>query len=87
MKRITRLVLLTSILFSAVFLQPPQVVQAANFPAQMNKRFTPISIVAGGISVLSVTIYNPNSFELTSAHYHDFFPAGITLAHPVNRYQ
>ena len=83
MKRITRLVLLTSILFSAVFLQPPQVVRAASFPAQMNKSFTPISIVAGSISVLSVTIYNPNSFPLTSAHYHDFFPAGIYVSSPV----
>ncbi len=83
MKRITRLVLLTSILFSAIFLQPPQVVQAANFPAQMNKSFTPISIAAGGVSIMSVTIYNPNSFELTSAHYHDFFPAGIFVSSPV----
>ena len=83
MKQITRLVLLISILFSAVFLQPPQVVQAANFPAQMNKSFTPISIIAGGTSVLSVTIFNPNSFPLTSAHYHDFFPAGITVSNPL----
>jgi LPXTG-site transpeptidase (sortase) family protein len=83
MKIITRVVLLIAILFSAVFLQPPQVVQAANFPAQMNKSFTPISIVAGGTSVLSVTIYNPNSFELTSAHYHDLFPVGITVSNPL----
>ncbi len=83
MKHILRLVLLITIFFSAVFLQPPQVVQAANFPAQMNKSFTPISIVAGGISIMSVTIYNPNSFELTSAHYHDFFPAGIYVSSPV----
>ncbi len=83
MKRITRLVLLTSILFSAVFLQPPQVVQAANFPAQMNKQFTPISIVAGGVSILSVTIFNPNTFELYSAHFHDIFPAGIKVNNPI----
>ncbi len=82
MNKIFRLGLLTTIVFSAVFLQPLQVVQAANFPAQMNKSFTPISIVAGGTSVMSVTIYNPNSFPLTSAHYHDFFPAGIYVSSP-----
>ena len=83
MRRSIRLFLVLGILLSALVVQPTQVVKAANFPAQMNKSFTPISIVAGGTSILSVTIYNPNSFPLTSAHYHDIFPAGITISSPL----
>jgi LPXTG-site transpeptidase (sortase) family protein len=68
---------------SSVNAAPENRENALSFPAQMNKSFTPISIVAGETSVLSVTIYNPNSFPLTSAHYHDIFPSGISLANPV----
>ena len=79
-----RFVLLVFVLISSVVYGPVTAVHALNFPAQINKSFSPISIVAGGTSVLSVTIFNPNSFPLTAAHYHDFFPAGITVANPVN---
>jgi LPXTG-site transpeptidase (sortase) family protein len=78
-----RFVLLVSILISSLVYSPVTDVYALSFPAQINKSFTPISIVAGDTSILSVTIYNPNSFDLTSAHYRDFFPAGIILANPV----
>ncbi len=69
---------------SSVNAAPENRDNALSFPAQMNKQFTPISIVSGGTSTISVTIFNPNSFPLTDAHYHDYFPAGITLANPVN---
>ena len=69
---------------SSVNAAPENRDNALSFPAQMNKRFTPISIVSGGTSTISVTIFNPNSFPLTGAHYHDYFPAGITLANPVD---
>ncbi len=42
----------------------PVEAQSLSFPAQINKSFAPISIPAGGTSILSVTIYNPNSFAL-----------------------
>ena len=37
--------------------------QGISLPAEMNKSFSPISIVAGGVSQLNVTIYNPNAFQ------------------------
>ena len=62
--------------------------QAGSLPAQMNKSFSPISIPAGGISTLSVTIYNPNSFALTLSStppaWTDTLPAGLNFASPSN---
>jgi hypothetical protein len=55
--------LIVSILFT-----PGETVaaQVLSFPAEMNKSFSPISIAAGGVSRLRVTIYNPNAFQLTA---------------------
>ncbi len=61
--------------------------QGLSFPAEINKQFAPISIVAGEISRLSVTIYNPNSFQLDNAAWTDDLVGvqpGITIADPVN---
>lgn len=44
---------------------PPK--QGLSYDAQINKSFDPISIVAGQVSRLSVTIYNPNIFQLDNA--------------------
>jgi LPXTG-site transpeptidase (sortase) family protein len=59
-----------------------------SLPAQMNKRFTPDIIPAGGVSVLSVNIYNPNVFPLTlstvPAAWVDTLPAGVVFANPAN---
>jgi len=84
MSKSIRSLFLVSILISAITFSQVSPAKALSFPAQMNKSFNPIAIVAGGTSTLSVTIFNPNSFPLTSAHYHDLFPAGITVANPIN---
>lgn len=61
--------------------------QGLSYPAQINKSFDPISIVAGQISRLSVTIYNPNIFQLDNAAWTDdllYVQPGIYIANPVN---
>src|SRR6266487_1806187 len=61
--------------------------QVLSFPAEMNKSFSPISIAAGGVSRLSVTIYNPNAFTLTNASWTDNLigiQPGLTVASPVS---
>ena len=59
--------------------------QSISLPAEINKKFTPISIAAGGISVLSITIFNPNVFALTNASWTDNLVAvqpGLRVASP-----
>ena len=61
--------------------------QGPFFPAEMNKSFSPISIVPGGISRLRVTIYNPNAFPLSQAAWTDNLigvQPGLSIANPVN---
>ena len=61
--------------------------QDLSFPAEINKSFTPISIAAGGISRLRVTIYNPNDYPLTSASWTDNLigvQPGLAIADSVN---
>lgn len=61
--------------------------QGLSYPAQINKDFNPISIVAGEVSKLSVTIYNPNSFQIDNAAWTDNLVSiqpGILIADPVN---
>ena len=61
--------------------------QELSFPAEINKSFTPISIPAGGISRLRVTIYNPNDYPLTSASWTDNLigvQPGLAIAGSVN---
>jgi LPXTG-site transpeptidase (sortase) family protein len=75
--------LIVSILFT-----PGETVdaQVLSFPAEMNKSFSPISIAAGGVSRLSVTIYNPNAFPLTNASWTDNLigvQPGLVIASPV----
>ena len=54
----------------------------------INKEFQPISISAGGISKLVVTIYNPNLLvmSLSSSDYafNDTLPAGMFFSSPAN---
>jgi LPXTG-site transpeptidase (sortase) family protein len=42
-----------------------------NLPAEINQQFTPLQIDAGGISVLRITIFNPNSHTLTNVSFTD----------------
>lgn len=61
--------------------------QVLTFPAEINKSFTPISIVAGQVSRLSVTVFNPNSFQLDNAAWADDLigiQPGLAIADPVN---
>ena len=55
-----------------------------SYPAEINKEFTPIAIASGGISRLSVTIFNPNLFQITNVAWVDNLPVGIFIANPVN---
>ena len=61
--------------------------QVLSFPAEINKSFTPISIPSGGISRLEVTVYNPNTFPLSSASWTDNLVGvqpGLSIANPAN---
>lgn len=79
-----RLFLLSFVLTSSLVFAPVTTVYAVSFPAEINKSFTPDAITSGDISKLRVSIYNPNSFQLTDAAWTDNLPAGITIASPLN---
>jgi uncharacterized repeat protein (TIGR01451 family) len=44
---------------------------AASLPAEINKQFTPLQIDTGGVSVLKITIFNPNVYPLTAVGFTD----------------
>jgi len=80
---ITRFALLV-MLVVGTFL-PPQTAYAASLPAEINKQFTPLTIDAGGVSTLRVTIFNPNAFQLTNATWADDLigvQPGLYIANP-----
>ena len=59
--------------------------QGVTLPAEINKNFTPLVVAAGQPSVLAVTIYNPNLFELTDASWTDDLERlmpGLQVANP-----
>jgi LPXTG-site transpeptidase (sortase) family protein len=59
--------------------------RAASLPAEINKQFTPLQIDAGGVSVMRVTIFNPNTFQLTDADWTDNLISvqpGLYIANP-----
>lgn len=77
---------LIALLLAATFLRP-QNVYAASLPAEINKQFTPLQIDAGGVSVMRVTIFNPNIFPLTNASWSDNLigvQPGLFIANPAN---
>ena len=56
-------------------------------PPQINKSFTPISITAGQTSILTITVYNPNAFELDNTAWSDNLigvQPGLFIANPPN---
>jgi LPXTG-site transpeptidase (sortase) family protein len=80
--------LLVVLLIGSILVTPWQTVHAQilSFPAEMNKSFSPISIAAGGVSRLNVTIYNPNAFQLTNASWTDNLigvQPGLVIASPM----
>src|SRR5688572_25325251 len=87
--RISIIPFLVGALIVSILASPKQntYAQGLSFPAEINKSFTPISIPAGGISRLMVTIYNPNDFQLTNATWTDNLVGvqpGLLIASPVN---
>jgi CSLREA domain-containing protein/uncharacterized repeat protein (TIGR01451 family) len=51
-----------------------------NAPPTVAKAFAPSSIAAGGTSVLTITLTNPNAAALTGAALTDSYPVGVTNA-------
>ncbi|MCC6568888.1 MAG: hypothetical protein IT315_06590, partial [Anaerolineales bacterium] len=75
-----------ALLLATTFLRPQEVF-AASLPAEINKQFTPLQIDAGGVSVMRVTIFNPNIFPLTNASWTDNLigvQPGLFIANPAN---
>ncbi len=57
-----------------------------NFPRRNKQGLFTISIAAGGMSALNVTIFNPNAFQLTNASWTDNLigvQPGLVIANPV----
>jgi LPXTG-site transpeptidase (sortase) family protein len=73
------------VLTGSLFIYPVQTVYAIAIPAEINKQFTPILIDAGAISVLRVTVFNPNTFPLTNTSWTDNLvsvQSGLVIAPP-----
>jgi LPXTG-site transpeptidase (sortase) family protein len=72
MSRQCRLFLIFMLVIGSVFSPSTNVkAQTLSYSAQINKDFDPISIMPGETSRLSVTIFNPNNFQLTNAAWSD----------------
>lgn len=87
MNRFFRVVLLLVFVFGSLLAMPVTPVRAASLPAEINKQFTPLQIDAGGVSTLRVTIFNPNTFQLTNAGWTDNLVGvqpGLFIANPAN---
>jgi hypothetical protein len=85
MSKLLRSSFLLIALAVSLFIYPMQTAYAIAIPAEINKQFTPILIDAGGISVLRVTIFNPNTFPLTNASWTDNLVGiqpGLKIANP-----
>lgn len=87
MNKFLHALLLIVLVFGFVLSAPATTVHAASIPAEINKQFTPLQIDSGGVSVLRVTIFNPNPFPLTSAGWTDNLVGvqpGLFIANPAN---
>ena len=85
MNKSQRFLLLSVVLISSLVLSPVAPAYALSIPAEINKQFTPILIDAGEISVLRVTIFNPNLFPLTNSSWSDNLVSvqpGLKIASP-----
>jgi uncharacterized repeat protein (TIGR01451 family) len=51
----------------------------AQIPATISKSFSPSTIEVGGLSIMTVTVTNPNATPLTNVAFSDTMPAGLTL--------
>jgi len=85
MSKLLRSLFLLVVLTGSLFAYPVQPAYAIAIPAEINKQFTPILIDAGGISVLRVTVFNPNTFPLTNVSWTDnlvSIQSGLSIAPP-----
>lgn len=85
MAKSLRFLLASFILISSLVFTPVTTVHAIDIPAEINKQFTPILIDAGAVSILRVTIFNPNTFPLTNASWTDNLigvQSGLSIATP-----
>lgn len=85
MSKLLRSLVLFVVLAGSLFVYPVQTAFAIAIPAEINKQFTPILIDAGAISVLRVTVFNPNTFPLTNANWADNLVGvqpGLSIAPP-----
>ena len=73
MLRSLRFLFLILVTIASLVLGPvtPVQSQVATLPAEINKQFTPLQIDAGGTSVLRISIFNPNTFQLTDVAFVD----------------
>lgn len=85
MLKLFRSLFLFFILLGSLFVFPVQTAYAIAIPAEINKQFTPLLIDAGGISVLRVTVFNPNTFPLNNTSWTDNLVGvqpGLSIAAP-----
>lgn len=80
-----RFLFLLVVMIGSLVAGPAAPVRAASLPAEINKQFTPLQIASGGVSVLRITIFNPNSFPLTDVAFVDDLlrvQPGLYIANP-----
>src|SRR3972149_2346294 len=72
--RILLVLSLLAVLFSAV-------TPAHAIPAEINKSFVPTTINPGGVTSMTIRLFNPNpTFDLTNAAFTDNLPVGMFIA-------
>ena len=74
MRRRIALLALTALLAIPVF--------GTGFPPTVTKSFTPPVVAVNQVSILTITLTNPNPFSMPGASISDNFPAGLVNAGP-----
>jgi uncharacterized repeat protein (TIGR01451 family) len=57
-----------------------RVLTAQGFPPVVTKSFTPSLVGVNQVSTLTITLTNPNPFQLSGGSISDTFPAGLVNA-------
>lgn len=68
------------VLFGSLVFGPVTLAYAASLPAEINQQFTPLQIEAGGVSILRITVFNPNVYALTNLQWSNTLTAGLYVA-------
>jgi LPXTG-site transpeptidase (sortase) family protein len=79
-KFVLKNILVAVVVFQSLLFSHITPAQAQTDNANITKVFNPSIIARNGITQLSVTISNPNAFDLTNVTWTDSFPAGLTIA-------